>query len=164
MSQIESIRRFGFLLLIGLLALIGCGTPAEKATYDPDAGQHLANWMVADHVAAAKANIGECMECHGSDLSGGISGVACAECHLSGSPLTKTNCTSCHGLSAIVPYTSRHSGFPNTSCLLCHRVVPISAPRIDHSLSGRTNCLGCHDPPSSHDAWPNSTCTLCHHT
>jgi predicted CxxxxCH...CXXCH cytochrome family protein len=37
-----------------------------------------------------------CVLCHGATLGGGT-GPACTSCHKLGSPLTLTNCTSCHG-------------------------------------------------------------------
>ena len=96
MSQIDTIRQFRLLLLIGLVAFVGCGTPNDKNTFDADAGRHLDGWVVAEHVAAARSDSDSCAECHGTDFSGGKSGVACAECHLNGFPLTKANCASCH--------------------------------------------------------------------
>ena len=39
-----------------------------------------------------------CVLCHGANLDGvGGVGPACTSCHMLGSPLTMTNCTSCHG-------------------------------------------------------------------
>ena len=39
-----------------------------------------------------------CVLCHGANLDGvGGVGPACTMCHTAGSPLTLTNCTSCHG-------------------------------------------------------------------
>jgi hypothetical protein len=41
-----------------------------------------------------------CPLCHGANLNGpaeGGVGPACGDCHTEGSPLTNTNCTSCHG-------------------------------------------------------------------
>jgi predicted CxxxxCH...CXXCH cytochrome family protein len=37
-----------------------------------------------------------CVLCHGATLGGGT-GPACTSCHTLGSPLSMTNCTSCHG-------------------------------------------------------------------
>ena len=34
--------------------------------------------------------------CHGTNLEGGV-GPACTSCHVNGSPITLTGCTSCHG-------------------------------------------------------------------
>lgn len=46
--------------------------------------------------AGNKANA--CVLCHGANLDGvGGVGPACTMCHTAGSPLTLTNCTSCHG-------------------------------------------------------------------
>lgn len=97
MSQIILIGRYNFLLLIALMAFAGCGTPNDKTPFDSDAGKHASDWVYAKHAAASKEDSNSCMECHGSDFSGGLSGVACAACHQNGSPITLTACTSCHG-------------------------------------------------------------------
>lgn len=129
MSQIMTIRRFGFLLLIGLVTFAGCGTPNDNAPFDADTGAHASDWMVAKHADACKPDSSSCTECHGSDLSGGISGVACADCHLNGSPLVLKNCTSCHGNPPFGPTAPNrigahwtHNGLPSNvnMCDSCH--------------------------------------------
>lgn len=130
MSPIERIRQFRLLLLIALVACAGCGT-ANTGTndFDPDAGTHLQGWVVAEHVPAARADSNSCTECHGEAFDGGISGISCADCHLSGSPLVKTNCSSCHGnppYGAAAPNRigkhAAHSALPATvnMCDSCH--------------------------------------------
>ena len=97
MSQIMMLGRFCLLLLIGIAALTGCSTPDDQAPFDGDTGKHPSDWVYAKHPAASNEDINACMECHGADLSGGMSGVSCSQCHLNGSPFTLTGCTSCHG-------------------------------------------------------------------
>jgi predicted CxxxxCH...CXXCH cytochrome family protein len=50
----------------------------------------------ASYVLANGATGCENAACHGTDLSGGV-GPACTSCHVNGSPITLTGCTSCHG-------------------------------------------------------------------
>jgi predicted CxxxxCH...CXXCH cytochrome family protein len=53
---------------------------------------------VAQHAPAALADLESCKDCHGSDFSGGGSGVSCTSCHgLIGYSDWQTNCTFCHG-------------------------------------------------------------------
>jgi len=129
MSQIMIIGRYSFLLLIALMAFAGCGTSNDQASFDADAGKHASDWVYAKHAAASNVDINSCMECHGSDLAGGLSGVSCGQCHLNGSPLTMTGCTSCHGkppTGTVAPNRSlshpAHNALPNVSnvCDSCH--------------------------------------------
>ncbi len=96
MPQITKIS-IPMLLIMGLFLIVGCGDPSSKASFDPDSGKHVEGWLPSGHKAAAQTDPDSCTECHGSDYSGGISGVSCAQCHLNGSPITLTGCTSCHG-------------------------------------------------------------------
>ncbi|HEY3446775.1 MAG TPA: CxxxxCH/CxxCH domain-containing protein [Myxococcales bacterium] len=83
----------------------GChpATVKPDGTLDLAAGKHLdgvvqgtephpAGWVNA-HGAEAMKNFASCKPCHGSDLSGGSSGVGCNKCHDG----WQTNCTFCHG-------------------------------------------------------------------
>jgi len=120
----------GLLLLAGLLLNIGCGTsdPNSAAAFDSDSG-HGADWLPAGHAQAAQEDPAACTECHGSDLSGGISHVSCTPCHLNGSPFVLTNCTSCHGnpptANAVPDRAGTHAAhnvLPNVKnvCNSCH--------------------------------------------
>ncbi len=69
-----------------------------------------------------------CALCHGVNLAGGV-GPACATCHTAGSPLTMTNCTSCHSSppnGATAPNRTgahtTHNALPNVTavCNTCH--------------------------------------------
>lgn len=129
MSPIKLIGKYGFPLLAALLAFAGCGTPNDQAPFDADAGKHASGWVKAKHASVAVANSNACRECHGSDLAGGISGAPCSQCHLNGSPLALTGCTSCHGKppdGTIAPNRAgahgAHFAFNNAanSCNSCH--------------------------------------------
>ncbi|HYA88348.1 MAG TPA: CxxxxCH/CxxCH domain-containing protein [Nitrospirota bacterium] len=99
MSPLTKSLLTSLLLIAGMCALGGCGSSEENkgSVFDADDQQHPANWLITGHPAAALADSSVCMECHGDDFSGGISGVACSSCHTNGNPLTVTNCASCHG-------------------------------------------------------------------
>jgi len=66
---------------------------------------HASSWMDQTssgfHAFAANRQIATCTGCHGADLSGGTTGVACAQCHDQNLPAGvtswRTNCTMCHG-------------------------------------------------------------------
>jgi predicted CxxxxCH...CXXCH cytochrome family protein len=134
MSQIRKAAVLGSLLLMGALLIVSCGTSNSKSPFDADSGAHPAGWLPKGHADAAKADgSSTCMECHGSDLSGGISGVSCLSCHVNGSPFTLTDCTSCHGNppdgtvapnragahNTITGHFAAHVIFPD-GCNTCH--------------------------------------------
>jgi hypothetical protein len=78
MSQIK----ITLLFVIMALALAGCGDKNSQANFESLSGKHVSSWLPAGHTVAAKSNLEACTECHGSDFSGGISKVACTQCHL----------------------------------------------------------------------------------
>lgn len=65
-----------------VLSLVGCGDTNNHSSYDPDRGQHPDDWLPARHAVAAFGHLEDCTPCHGTDLAGGISRVACTQCHL----------------------------------------------------------------------------------
>jgi hypothetical protein len=64
---------------------------------------HRVPWIgvpLAERHPTAGNMANACPLCHGANLGGpadGGVGPACGDCHTEGSPLTNTNCTSCHG-------------------------------------------------------------------
>jgi len=137
MSQIMTIGRFGFLLLIGLAMLAGCGsTPNDKATTVP----HAAGWLPAAHATAARASIDACKECHGADLNGGIAGIGCTGCHLGGP-------TSMHPVDWAASILTTHGKYVvangSSSCqnVYCH------GPSLQGVANSGPSCSSCHNYP-----------------
>lgn len=142
MSQIKKTIKLGMLLLVGSLLVISCGSSSSNsnAVFDSDTKSHPAGWLPAGHMTAAQANIATCEECHGADLSGGISKISCTTCHLggatsihpadwSGSILTK------HGLYVVANGT--------TACRndFCH------AFDLKGVANSGPSCSSCHSFP-----------------
>ncbi len=138
MSQMNKLPVSGLLLLLGLFLFTGCGSSSNSpSSIDPAREGHAAGWLPAGHAAAALADMTSCTRCHGTDFSGGISQVACSECHLGNSftihPLDWDNQVAIkHG-----PYVKANG---NSSCanVICHGAdlngVPGSGP----------SCTICH--------------------
>lgn len=83
MSQIRvSSLTFGLLLAVSIMMLAGCGEKNSQADLNPISGKHPAGWLPSGHTDAAKDHLEACTECHGSDFSGGVSKIACTQCHI----------------------------------------------------------------------------------
>lgn len=83
MSQIKiPTLAFGLLLSLSVFVLSGCGDKNSQADLDSTLGKHSSTWLPGGHTTAAKANLEGCTQCHGSDFTGGVSKVACTQCHL----------------------------------------------------------------------------------
>jgi predicted CxxxxCH...CXXCH cytochrome family protein len=83
MSQLM-IRKISLLIFLAILiATNGCGSTKNADSPFSD-GTHPSGWLPAGHMTAARTNVDACIECHGSDLEGGISRVSCTSCHLGG--------------------------------------------------------------------------------
>jgi len=82
MSQIRATSlaiATGLTLLV--IALSGCGNTNSQADLNPTTGKHPAGWLPTGHKAAANEHLLGCTDCHGNDFLGGISKVACTQCH-----------------------------------------------------------------------------------
>lgn len=85
--------------------------------------------------------------------------------------LTKkiSDCTSCHGLEQIKPFSTNHVLRPDESCSACHNHdISIDIPKISHSLEDRTVCSSCHGSnaglqfPEDHLKRTDNLCLSCH--
>lgn len=121
-------------LLMPLLLAGGCGDVTSQATFNSPTGTHVIGWGTA-HKADARADITRCTGCHGSNLSGGISGVSCMsrsavnglQCHATSPALAPTGCTSCHGAppnGQTAPNRAtahaKHLAMAGVTCSTCH--------------------------------------------
>ena len=195
MSPMTGQRSFVIVLsLIALSVLFGCSSQNSQTAFNPDKGKHGTSWLPAGHsTAAVSGNAGNvsassaapgaaCTECHGADLTGGISGVSCTKCHLGGpasihpadwdpiygthGPYANTNGTTacanqyCHGTSL------QGASGSGPACTTCHS-WPYNAASV--------TCGACHSIPPSGTASPNiagrhaqhatsnvASCDVCH--
>ncbi|KAA0889783.1 hypothetical protein [Oryzomonas rubra] len=152
-----------FILGLWLPALVafglaGCGDSNSQSTFSADShGAHVvATWLPGGHSAAATTNISACAECHGSDYAGGISKVACTQCHMGDQqhvhPLFWGDYTYSHHAVYVA-----ESGIAACTNIYCH----------GKSLTGVTgsgpSCSSCHlgGPMQIHPAsiavWKNVT-------
>lgn len=135
MSQIAIMRRVGLLVALALAIISGCGTANDDAPFDADAKKHAAGWT-ENHVAASQKNSTSCQECHGSDLSGGISKISCAECHMGGS-------YSAHPLAWATPLALNHSGYVISSGASGCANVSCHGANLLGGVTG-PSCTSCH--------------------
>jgi predicted CxxxxCH...CXXCH cytochrome family protein len=112
---------------------------------------HEADWMDAAspgfHAASANRGLAGCQYCHGADLSGSFTGVACASCHDGG----------VHGGVTVVAF--RVGDAP--SCVACHGGVDNQSgapPRATWGNGGDPVRVGAH---STHVA-AGYDCAICH--
>jgi predicted CxxxxCH...CXXCH cytochrome family protein len=97
--------------------------PHDPGILNPKDGQQFHGALLSSQAW----NLNSCGECHGADLTGGISKVACTSCHVTGNKAVNS-CNTCHGNP---PATGSH---------LAH-TGPASALKLD--------CTACHPKPSS---------------
>jgi predicted CxxxxCH...CXXCH cytochrome family protein len=174
--------------LAGLLCLtlVGCGKANEQAPALNAVNKHAASWLVG-HRSAYQAAPGQCTECHGADLTGGITKIDC---------FNQGNLPSCHAgghgprrVAHHLPYRDPALHGPAAKhnlidCQVCHGAPggPGSNPRFNltvGSLSSGCETAGCHNssnpslpalasahpvPWRAHGSSENqsSACTLCH--
>jgi predicted CxxxxCH...CXXCH cytochrome family protein len=179
-------RVIAILVLLGVV--LGCSKSNDKApAINLITGKHPAGWAEGNtgglHPAAYIAGPSACLECHGKNMDGGISGVSCFSsslngitCHPDGpsghpegwsAPVKHgssakaellgrdgfSHCAACHGADFA-------GGVVNVSCLNsagCHGVgvlAPHSPKPWRSTLGGRTH--------TSTDAGNASACALCH--
>jgi len=70
------------LLLLSGFLLAGCADSNPQSTFNSQTGSHPSNWLPAAHKTAAMPSTEACAQCHGADYGGGISKLACTQCHL----------------------------------------------------------------------------------
>jgi hypothetical protein len=133
--------------LFGFAACSSTVNPDSPFSLVDDTGRHPEGW-IGDHRMAAVPDGSLCVDCHGEDLDGGITGISCATGSLDG--------------------TACHSGGPAFH----------PADWLNRSASGDTwhadawrgnliirglSCEDCHTPPDLNDP-DGGKCLLCHFT
>lgn len=104
----------------------------------------------------------------------------CTVCHETKSPTVTgemvphliedlSDCSSCHGLEGIKPFSEPHVLRPNEVCSACHsQDVSVQIPEILHSLEELPNCSSCHGVdaflqfPLDHSERTDDLCIICH--
>jgi len=160
--------RFGWMFLAAAVVVAGCSTASTPGGGSGGSGgnggnvNHIAapgtsvpGWFVlpngGTHASTATLNYianggsSSCTECHGADLSGGISKVSCfanpAGCHHG--PIQSWNSAPVHG--AVAKKAPGNSGL--ASCQICHG--------SDFSGGGsKVSCFTCHGVSAPHPAKP----------
>ncbi len=114
---------------------------------------HGTSWMDQGssdfHAYSANRGLAECQVCHGQDLAGGLTGVACGDCHDKSLPAGvttwKRNCVMCHGGN------DNQTGAPPRATW--GNAAPIAAGAhtshvaATHGLSLPLDCNACHLKP-----------------
>jgi hypothetical protein len=95
------------------------------------------------HGPATKLHAEDCRDCHGADLTGGTSGVACDSCH---TPGWRTDCVFCHGgtVDATGAPPRDIDGITDTS-LLSFIAHPRHVAQFQHAPY---DCTQCHRKPT----------------
>lgn len=163
MSSIKMPLTFGLMLSFSIFALAGCGDKNSQSTFSADSGgTHVAaDWMPGGHKAAATANIASCAECHGSDYAGGISKVACTQCHLGDQQNVHPLAWGLNNYSTSVSHGSYVVTNGTSACanVYCH------GANLTGVTSSGPSCTSCHigGPlavhPSSDAVWISPTST-----
>lgn len=124
-----------FFLIVALTSIVACGQVNDDASLVNNTGQHSTGWITL-HGADTALSVPSCTQCHGSNLTGGISKVGCfstAQTSLNGivchatSPAVDTGCKSCHWPppnGTVAPNRAgahaKHLALAGMTCASCH--------------------------------------------
>lgn len=142
------------LALVAMLALASCSKLQNTAVLTPKTAPdvvHPAGWTTptsADfhgtYIKTHNYNLGACVDCHGSDYKGGLTGVSCYKCHTE--PGGPTACNTCHGSKANPAPPNDLAGNTSTSVpgVGAHQVHLLGSASFDS-----VSCSACHTVPDS---------------
>ena len=138
MPQIKTVSlSLAVLSSLAVLALSGCGDVNSQANLDTATGKHVAGWLLDGHNTAARADLNGCTDCHGSDLTGGISKVSCLQCHTTGT--TSVHPTGWGSLAyALHPDYVGTNGTATCATAICHGTA------LTGVTSSGPPCTNCH--------------------
>lgn len=175
-----------FILLVCGIILFGCNNTRDayqefKRAEESVPFPHPDNWSLKENHGLTAMELGKssCSTeiCHGSDLSGGGSGISCYMCHNTYPHETgwaygdkhwqkvlevgKEQCSGCHGED----FTGADTGI---SCYSCHELYPhktnwigVTSHGIYSAVFGQSNCKKCHG--SDYNGGDSGvSCYVCH--
>jgi predicted CxxxxCH...CXXCH cytochrome family protein len=116
-----------------------------NGTLEATGGGHPAGWAdKAQHgYEVNRTGLAGCKSCHGTDLTGGSSGVSCTTCHTTaGFASWATSCTFCHGNRT----TGRQSPPVDTQGRTASSNVSVGAhdAHVGSAVSSAIACTECH--------------------
>ena len=149
MSQIrQGCPPLAVLLLLIILSLVGCGSSNGDSNFDSESGQHQAGRQPAGHMAAAKTSLETCTPCHGADFAGGISKIACTDCHIGNQQSIHPTAWGPFGFIVHADYVKTNT---NSTCAIasCH------GTKLDGVGGTGPSCTSCHmgGVASMHPLW-----------
>jgi mono/diheme cytochrome c family protein len=159
-----------FLLMV--LTFSACGTSSSGATFDPDAGQHAANWVNPLAIGCTDFHAGPIKAVQADSRGPVLFGMRCGICHGNGGvgkigpdirgadvaiitgaiaviPLMKGQANlSSDDIQAIAAYlaTLRAGAQPATSVIQTDNCVSCHGNALDGGIAQRT-CFSCHNGP-----------------
>jgi predicted CxxxxCH...CXXCH cytochrome family protein len=132
---------------------------------------HPISWMdqssTGFHAFDANKGLAACQACHAQDLTGGTTGVACAQCHdlnlPTGITTWKQNCLMCHGAAVNATGAPPRTTWGNGADLV--RVGAHTAHVTASPISQAFDCAICHVKPADalapgHIDGPTATVTF----
>lgn len=135
------------MMVLPAAVLSGCSTANQDSPVSlvDASGNHPGGWITAHGVYAAPDG-SLCMDCHGDDLAGGISGVSCSSdavgCHSGGPAFHPAD-----WLDKSATGNTWHAGAYQSGFQI-----------------GGLDCVDCHDPLGSSYPDDAGKCTTCHFT
>jgi hypothetical protein len=149
MSQItKTSLTFAFLLLLSVVTLAGCGNSNSQSNFDSSTGKHPSGWLPDGHMTVAKASLETCTQCHGADYSGGISKIACTDCHIGNQQSIHPTSWGPFGFILHADYVNTNT---NSTCAnaLCH------GAQLNGVGGTGPSCTSCHmgGVASMHPLW-----------
>ncbi len=151
MSHSSICKISALFLLVSFFLLSGCSSSQDPQIFDPDSGKHPSDWLPAGHMNAARANITTCNQCHGADLSGGISHFSCTSCHLGGP-------TSIHPADWS-PILVKHGPYAEANGTAACQNQWCHGPELAGVASSGPACTTCHPYPFDPT---KAVCSYCH--
>jgi hypothetical protein len=142
-------------VLLSLLLLVGCGDKNPQSDFDPIGGKHPVNWLPSEHKTEAKVHMEDCASCHGADFGGGISKIACSQCHLGNQNSVHPNQWGPYAYALHGDYVERHDPLAATCAnALCH------GTNLDGVGGTGPSCALCHMNGDKFSAHPPDWNTL----